>query len=178
MSPTSDLLAKRYLGIDPGSLVTGYGIIDADGGKQRHVTSGCIRLSSGALPGRLKVIFEELSQIIDHHRPDVMAVEEVFVSRNPASAIKLGQARGAAICAGAAAQLELAEYSATRIKKTIVGRGRADKQQIQHMIRVLLNLQNELQADAADALAVALTHARIAQTQSRAGVDLGKRRTS
>lgn len=175
VSPASRFAKKRVIGIDPGSLITGYAVIDADNGRHRHVTSGCLRLPRGELPVRLRCIFESLGEIIAEYRPDEMAVEQVFVSRNPASAIKLGQARGAAICAGAAAELDVAEYSAAEIKQAIVGRGHADKRQIQHMVRVLLNLQGKLQADAADALAVALTHAQIAHTRSRAGIDLRRR---
>lgn len=175
MSTQSGGSTRRIIGIDPGSLITGYALVDAESGRCTHVASGCLRLPKGDLPVRLKTIFEELGQIIAEHQPDDMAVEQVFVSRNPASAIKLGQARGAAICAGAAAHLEVAEYSAAEIKQAIVGRGHAGKQQIQHMVKVLLNLQGRIQADAADALAVALTHAHISHTRQRAGVRLGRR---
>jgi crossover junction endodeoxyribonuclease RuvC len=105
--------------------------------------------------------------VIDQWSPEEMAVEDVFVSRNPASALKLGQARGAAICAGAAAGLAIAEYTPARIKQAIVGRGAADKRQIQHMVRILLNLREDLQADAADATAVALCHLHHRQTSER-----------
>ncbi len=166
--------ARRIVGIDPGSIITGYAIIDADSGHYRHLASGCLRLPKSPLPERLRRIFEGLGQLLVEYNPDEMAVEQVFVSRNPASAIKLGQARGAAICAGAAARLEIAEYSAVEIKKAIVGRGHADKQQIQHMVKVLLNLRGDIQADAADALAVALTHAQVTLTRARVGAGLGR----
>lgn len=156
----------RILGIDPGSVITGYGVIET-GGQTRLCEAGCLRLPDAPFPVRLARIFEGLQAVIEKWSPDEMAVEEVFVSRNPASALKLGQARGAAICAGAAAGLTVAEYSASRIKQAIVGRGGADKRQIQHMVRMLLNLREDLQADAADATAVALCHLHHRQTATR-----------
>lgn len=156
----------RILGIDPGSVITGYGVIDTDGGA-RLCEAGCLRLPDAPFPERLARIFTGIGEVVAHWQPDEMAVEEVFVSRNPASALKLGQARGAAICAGAAAGLPIAEYSASRIKQSIVGRGSADKAQLQHMVRMLLNLNEGLQADAADATAVALCHMHHSQTAAR-----------
>ncbi len=167
---------RRVIGVDPGSVITGYGIIDFDGSRCVHVDSGCLRLPGTDLPQRLRVIFEGLGALIETHAPQEMAIEQVFVSRNPASAIKLGQARGAAICAAAARELTVAEYAAAEIKQAIVGRGRADKVQVQHMVAALLALRRPLQADAADALAVALTHAHMAETLRRSGVDLRRRR--
>lgn len=156
----------RILGIDPGSVITGYGVIETEG-RTRLCEAGCLRLPDAPFPVRLARIFEGLQAVIEKWSPEEMAVEEVFVSRNPASALKLGQARGAAICAGAAAGLTVAEYSASRIKQAIVGRGGADKRQIQHMVRMLLNLREDLQADAADATAVALCHLHHRQTATR-----------
>jgi len=156
----------RILGIDPGSTITGYAVLDG-GAHPVACVIDCIRLPRVDFPARLGMIFEQLSEVITAYQPDQMAVENVFVARNAASALKLGQARGAAICAGAARGLEVAEYTPTQIKQAIAGRGRADKVQIQHMIGMLLNIRGPLQADAADAAAVALCHAHHAQTASR-----------
>ncbi len=167
---------RRILGIDPGSRVTGYGIIDSDGRASRHVASGCIRVS-GALPERLGEIFREVAALVEAHAPEHMAIESVFVSRNVDSALKLGQARGAAICAGVMAALPVAEYTPREIKLAVVGTGGADKEQIQHMVRMILNLREPPQADAADALAVALCHAHTDATLARIpGAGVGRRR--
>jgi len=154
----------RILGIDPGSRITGYGVIDVEGNQSRYVTSGCIRISSDDWGQRLGTIFAELGCIIREFMPHEFAVEQVFMHRNADSALKLGQARGAAICAGVAHDLQLAEYAAKAIKQAVVGKGGASKDQVQHMVRVLLNLNASPQEDAADALAVALCHAHTAQT--------------
>lgn len=154
---------SRILGIDPGSVITGYGVIEA-GDRPTLCEAGCLRLPNAGFPERLARIFEGLRDVIDKWSPGEMAVESVFVSRNAASALKLGQARGAAICAGAAAGLTIAEYSPAKIKQAVVGRGSADKAQVQHMVRILLNLPETLQADAADATAVALCHLHHRQT--------------
>lgn len=157
------------LGVDPGSNITGYAIL-AGGGQPKLLDVGCIRLPREPFAVRLGLIFERLSEIIQTHAPDEMAIEDVFMARNAASALKLGQARGAAICAGAAAGLPVSEYTPTQIKSAIVGRGRADKKQIQHMIGVLLGVTKQLQADSADAAAVALCHAHHQQTAARTRV--------
>jgi crossover junction endodeoxyribonuclease RuvC len=158
----------RILGIDPGSQNTGYGIIDMVGGQSRHEASGHIRTPSGQpLAQRLKIIFEAVTQLIVGYRPDEMAVEQVFMHRNADSALKLGHARGVALCAGALAHLPIHEYTPRAIKQAVVGRGGAAKEQVQHMVCVLLNLKNLPQADAADALAVALCHGHTVQTLSR-----------
>jgi crossover junction endodeoxyribonuclease RuvC len=154
----------RILGIDPGSLVTGFGLIDSDGRRSVHVHSGCIRVKGEDLVVRLGRIFEQVSELVETHRPEVLAIEQVFVSRNPSSALKLGQARGAAICAGVRHGLPVAEYSPTAIKQSVVGTGAAGKEQVQHMITVILGLDTPPQADAADALAVALCHAHTRTT--------------
>lgn len=156
----------RIIGIDPGSTVTGYAVIDG-GANPRARIIDCLRLPRTDFPARLGLIFDHLSRVIRDHQPDQMAIEDVFVSRNAASALKLGQARGAAICAGASAGLSVAEYTPTQIKQAIVGRGHADKKQIQHMVAMLLSVSGQLQADAADAAAVALCHAHHAQTAQR-----------
>ena len=162
-------MSVRILGIDPGSRVTGFGIVDLDTRLSTYVTSGCIRVSGDTLPERLKCIFEELSEIIMLYRPDEVAVENVFMHRNAGSALKLGQARGAAICAAVVKLLPVSEYAPAEIKQTVVGRGRAEKEQVQHMVKVLLNLPSSPQADAADALATALCHCHTRQTLSRIG---------
>ena len=150
---------RRILGIDPGSRITGYGVIESDGRKSVHIASGCIKLGQGGLPERLGEIYRAVSQVILDYAPTEMAVEEVFVSKNPSSALKLGHARGAAVCAGVMAELEIAEYTPRRIKQAVVGTGAADKEQVQHMIKLILQLKEKLAADQADALAVAICHA-------------------
>lgn len=157
----------RIIGIDPGSRLTGYGLIDSDGRRSVHLVHGVIKLSGEALPPRLGEIFATLSALIREHRPDVMAIEQVFVAKNPSSALKLGQARGAAICAAVDCGLSVAEYTPTRIKQAVVGSGRADKVQVQHMVQMILGLRQKPQADAADALAVALSHAHTQTTLMR-----------
>ena len=157
----------RILGIDPGSRITGYGLIESNGVRSVHLEHGVLRLEGQALPPRLGEIYQRVSDLIERHRPTVMAIEQVFVSKNAASALKLGQARGAAICAAIQQGLAVAEYTPLRIKQSVVGTGRADKGQIQHMVRMLLSLTETPQADAADALAVALSHAHSHTTLAR-----------
>lgn len=146
------------LGIDPGSRITGYGVIQQQGAKTQYLGSGCIRLGDAPLPSRLKQVFDGVSQIIEQFKPDMFAIEQVFLAHNPDSALKLGQARGAAIVAATHFDLPVAEYSARQIKQAVVGKGAADKSQVQHMVTYLLSLPSKPQADAADALAVALCH--------------------
>lgn len=167
MAATSVVKADRILGIDPGSVITGYAVIEIHAQQARLVSAQCLRLPKVGLAERLGLIYHGIVAVIEEFQPNEMAVEEVFVSRNPASAIKLGQARGAAICAGASVHLPVAEYSPAKIKQSIVGRGAADKKQIQHMVRMLLNLKETLQEDAADATAVALCHWHHRQTAAR-----------
>jgi len=157
----------RILGIDPGSRRTGFGIIDMPEGKAVWINSGCIRLQGEDLAEKLRVLSHGIQQLLDEYQPEVVAVEKIFMHRNADSALKLGQARGAAVGVVAARYLPVHEYSPTQIKKAVVGRGHADKTQIQHMIKVMLNLSATPQEDAADALAVALCHAHTAQTLSR-----------
>lgn len=151
----------RILGIDPGSRVTGYGLIEIEGVRSRHLTHGCIRCESGDLSDRLLRIHTELSRVIAAHAPGEVAIESVFVNRNVASALVLGQARGAAILAVAGNGLSLSEYAPAQVKSAVVGHGRAEKAQIQHMVCVLLKLEQAPPADAADALAVAICHAHL-----------------
>ena len=163
-------LSRRVLAIDPGSRVTGYGIIDVAGQEVRYVDSGCIRLADEAMPLRLMMIHQGISELIRSYRPQEFAIEAIFVHKNPASALKLGQARGVAICAAVLAQLPVSEYAAKSIKQAVVGKGGAEKTQVQHMVKILLNRSGviqSIQSDAADALAVALTHAHHLQTQRR-----------
>ena len=164
--------STRILGIDPGSQRTGVGVIDADAtGTMRHVFHTAVKLlDNETFPLRLKQIFDELCGLIDEHRPDEVAIERVFMARKPDSALKLGQARGAAICAAVHKGLTVTEYAPKEIKQAVVGSGGADKAQIQHMVGVLLNISQKLQADAADALAVALTHAHTRASIQRLGI--------
>lgn len=146
----------------------GIGIIESDGRYNKHIYSDTLRLDTKtSIPERLGVIFTEVKQVIQEYSPDEFAIENVFMSKNAASALKLGQARGAAICAGVTSELEVFEYSPKEIKQSVVGKGAADKLQVQHMVKVLLNLQGKLQADAADALAIALCHAHVGALKAR-----------
>lgn len=148
----------RILGIDPGSRATGFGVIEVDRGRTHYIVSGCVRVE-GDLAERLKRIYAGVSEVIATYAPQALAIEKVFFARNADSALKLGQARGAALTACANRDLTVTEYSALQIKQAIVGVGHAGKPQVQHMVRVLLSLQGAPQADAADALACALCHA-------------------
>ncbi len=149
----------RILGIDPGSRITGYGIVDGDQ-PPRLVAEGTLRLPRGAaLAVRLGRIYAGVSELIAAHAPDEVALEQVFVHRNPDTALKLGQARGAALTACVNAGLEVAEYAPAQIKQAVVGGGRADKRQVGYMVRALLRLTATPAEDAADALAAALCHA-------------------
>lgn len=136
------------------------------GGKVSHVDHGCIMLGTGDMPGRLAKLFVELGGLLDQYQPDQVAVESIFMAKNANSAFKLGQARGVALCSAAIKGLSIAEYSPASVKQAVVGRGRADKHQVQHMIRLLLGLRKNVQEDAADALAVCLCHANTAQTNN------------
>ena len=162
----------RILGIDPGSQRTGIGIIDADaGGASRHVFHTALDLlDNDTFPLRLKQIFDEVCALIAEHRPVEAAVERVFMARNADSALKLGQARGAAICAVVSQGIVVHEYAATEVKQSVVGSGRGDKAQVQHMVGVLLGLKGPLQADAADALAIAVAHAHTRASLARVGI--------
>lgn len=166
----------RILGIDPGSQRTGVGIIDVDpSGRTTHVFHAPLNLLAAdetkeQFPLRLKRLLDALGDILDTHRPDEVAIEKVFMARNPDSALKLGQARGAALCAVVLRDLPVHEYAAKEIKLAVVGTGGAEKSQIQHMVGMMLNLKGKLQSDAADALAVAITHAHVRATAKRLGV--------
>jgi crossover junction endodeoxyribonuclease RuvC len=160
----------RVLGIDPGSRITGYGIVEQEGNRLVHVDNGAIFTDSAAdFPGRLKRIFDGLCAVIAEFRPDEAAVENIFFSTNVQSALKLGQARGAAIVAAVHAGLPVAEYSALQVKQAVVGQGRAEKGQVQKMLKALLGLPEIAQADASDALAVAVCHINSYAMKQRTG---------
>jgi crossover junction endodeoxyribonuclease RuvC len=155
------------LGIDPGSQKTGFGIISHDRGRSEYITSGIIRLPRTNLPERLKIIFDGVTEIVEQYCPQELAIEEVFMARDAKAAIKLGQARGAAIVACVNQEMSVYEYAAKSIKQAVVGTGSADKQQVQHMVKSLLKLPAAPKEDAADALAAALCHAHTQQSMIR-----------
>ena len=160
----------RILGIDPGLQTTGFGVIDVQGHALSYVASGTIRttqLALGDLPGRLKVLFDGISEVAARYQPDTATVEIVFVNVNPQSTLLLGQARGAAITALVASNLPVAEYTALQMKKAVVGHGRAAKTQVQEMVRRLLQLPGLPGSDAADALGMAITHAHVGAAMAR-----------
>ncbi|MBF0282363.1 MAG: crossover junction endodeoxyribonuclease RuvC [Zetaproteobacteria bacterium] len=151
---------SRILGIDPGSQKTGIGIIDMQGNRLQYIYHTVIRTDSKArFEARLFTLFRETKQLIRTYQPSVVAMEDVFVSKNIASALKLGQARGSLIAACAEAELEIFPYAPTEVKQAIVGTGRAEKSQVQYMVKMLLGKKEVLQEDAADALAVSICHA-------------------
>ena len=173
----------RILGLDPGSLRTGYGLIDCTAAGERHIANGCINVRGADFLLRLRRIFDAIGLLIQEHRPDEIAIERVFVHRNVDSALKLGQARGAAICAAVALGASAYEYAPRAIKLAVSGFGGADKLQVARMVAALLSLERRPVADAADALAVALCHAqsrrlaalRAASEAARPGVRRGPR---
>ncbi|WP_211825731.1 crossover junction endodeoxyribonuclease RuvC [Kistimonas asteriae] len=161
------------LGIDPGSRITGYGLINQVGSRIEYIDSGCIRIQPGELPERLHQVYEGIHRVIEAYQPQTVGIEQVFMSRNADSALKLGQARGAAIVAAVNQGLPVSEYSARQVKQSVVGKGSADKAQVQHMVMALLKLNKVPQADAADALAVALCHAHTQQSLIRMATSKG-----
>lgn len=166
----------RILGIDPGSRLTGFGVIDCCGDTASYVASGAVNSVKGEFPARLRIIFESMSEIVLKYHPDVVSVESVFMHKNASSALKLGQARSAAICATFSRQVEVVEYAPREIKQAVVGSGAANKEQVQHMVSCLLRLEGTLSEDAADALATALCHAnqrRLADQTGRAALMAG-----
>jgi crossover junction endodeoxyribonuclease RuvC len=163
----------RVLGIDPGSQRTGFGVLDTDGARLTYVASGVIRTTQGEFALRLHEIFRCMRTIVAQYQPHEIAIEKVFVNRNPDSALKLGQARGAAICGTAEASADVFEYATRQIKQAVVGSGSAEKAQVQLMMRSLLKLDGPVPADAADALAAAVCHAlrgRLRATLLKVGV--------
>lgn len=163
------------LGIDPGSRVTGYGVVTLERHRVSFVACGCIRLGTGAFDDRLSRLFDGLEEVIGTHRPVEAAVERVFMNRNADSALKLGQARGVAIVAARRGGLAISEYSATQIKQTVVGRGHADKVQVQHMVKALLALDDTPTPDAADALAAAICHGHMRDGLAKIALAGGRR---
>lgn len=163
-SDRNQVSGVRILGIDPGSRLTGYGIIEVQAGKACWVNSGCIRTGNGSMAARLKAIAQSMQLLLEEHQPQEVCIEKIFMHRNPDSALKLGHARGAAISVIAIQDLAIHEYAAREIKKAIVGKGNASKDQVQHMVKTLLGLSKYPQEDAADALAVALCHAHMRET--------------
>lgn len=158
----------RILGIDPGSRITGYGLVEQQGNTLLHIDNGAIFTDRASdFPGRLKLIFEGLCAVIEQYRPEAVAVEDIFFSTNVSSALKLGQARGAAIAAAVQAGLPVFEYTALQVKKAVVGEGKAAKEQVQKMVRVLLGLPEIAQADASDAVAVAICHINSARLRQQ-----------
>lgn len=167
------------LGIDPGSCITGYGIIQLLGSQLNYLDSGCIKLANSAFSERLGKIFTALQQVVAEYKPHEVAIEQVFMHINPNAVLKLGQARGAALTVAAVAKLMVSEYSARQVKQSVVGYGAANKQQVQHMVRLLLNLDRSPQPDAADALAIAICHAQVRQSgecELKQGFRRGRRR--
>ncbi|HHW65499.1 MAG TPA: crossover junction endodeoxyribonuclease RuvC [Rhodocyclaceae bacterium] len=155
----SRTVATRILGLDPGLRITGFGLVDQLGTQLRYVASGCIKTKDGELPGRLKTLLDGVREVIATYQPDVVAVEKVFVNVNPQSTLLLGQARGAVICGAVSCDLPVAEYTALQVKQSVVGYGKAHKEQVQHMVQRLLLLDASPGPDAADALACAICHA-------------------
>lgn len=149
------------LGIDPGSRITGYGIIRESKKQLQYIDSGCIRTSEGELSQRLLQIFNGICQLMEEYSPDEVAIEEIFMHQNPSSALKLGHARGVAMVACASHRLNVSEYSAREVKQSLAGYGAAEKSQVKHMVVSLLMLTSSPQADAADALAIAICHSHM-----------------
>ena len=159
----------RILGIDPGSRFTGFGILDFDGDRPSYVASGTIKSHDGSFPDRLQKIFVSVRDVVEQYRPDMVVIESVFMAKNAGSALKLGHARSAALCATFGFDLDVHEYSPREIKQAVVGTGSASKDQVQHMVVSLLQLDGMPAADAADALAAALCHGHRRHLQSRLG---------
>jgi len=163
-APVSRAARVRVLGLDPGSRRTGFGVIDCEGAQHTHVANGCIAAAGAPMAMRLRALFEGVERLIATYHPDEVAIERVFVNRNVDSAMKLGQARGAALCA-VPTGTSVFEYAPRAIKLAVVGSGAAEKAQVAHMMKVLLQLAELPGADAGDALAVALCHAHSRRLQ-------------
>ena len=158
---------RRIIGIDPGSRFTGVGIIDCQDQTIQHVHHETVKCGDGDFPERLKIIFVAINDLVKQYQPHEMAIETVFMAKNANAAIKLGQARGAAICATVANDIVVHEYAPKAIKQAVVGKGGADKTQVQYMVKLLLKLDKNVQNDAADGLAVAICHANNRWAQQR-----------
>lgn len=155
------------IGVDPGSRTTGYCIVEEGINGPRHITSGCLQVAADNFPARLKLIYDGIHRIVVDYRPDQLAIEQVFMHKNADSALKLGQARGAAICAVLAYDIPVFEYAARQIKQALAGKGNAEKEQVKHMVKYLLGLNEPLALDASDALGVALCHIHYQQTRRK-----------
>ncbi len=160
----------RILGIDPGSRLTGFGVVDFNADTAQYVASGTVSSIDGAFADRLRQIFDSIGRIVDEFQPDIVAVESVFMHKNAGSALKLGHARSAAICATFSHGLEIHEYAPRAIKQAVVGTGAATKQQVQHMVVSILGLDGTPAEDAADALAAALCHGHQRQVHKQLGI--------
>ena len=158
------------LGIDPGSRITGYGLIKNYPNRMEYLHSGFIKVEGDNFPQKLGFIFQQLSELIKIYQPNQMSIESVFMHKNADSALKLGQARGAAICAGQHAGLDVSEYAAREVKLAVVGSGAAQKEQVKHMVIRLLSLRQELQIDESDALAIAICHAQHSSMEQKTGI--------
>ena len=159
----------RILGIDPGSRLTGFGVLDYCGASPSYVTSGTVNSAKGAFADRLRQIFEAMESIVGEYRPDIVAIESVFMHKNASSALKLGHARAAALCATFGSGVEVFEYAPREIKQAVVGTGAATKEQVQHMVVSILKLDGTPSSDAADALAAALCHGTQRRLHTRLG---------
>jgi crossover junction endodeoxyribonuclease RuvC len=159
-NPLTDttIASIRILGIDPGSRLTGFAILDFQGDTPSYVTSGTVKSTDGGFADRLRQIFQSIGGLVEEYRPDIVAIESVFMHKNPGSALKLGHARSAALCATFAYDVEVFEYAPREIKQAVVGTGAATKEQVQHMVVSILKLDGSPAPDAADALAAALCH--------------------
>lgn len=160
---------QRILGIDPGSRLTGFGVLDFEADNATYVASGTIRSIKGEFSERLKAIYNAVSELVSEYQPDVVAIESVFVHKNPGSALKLGHARSAAICATFQSNAVVYEYAPREIKLAVVGTGAASKEQVKHMVISILKLEGSPSADAADALATALCHGHQRRLSARLG---------
>ena len=172
----NDRAVMRILGIDPGLRAMGWGIIDATGGRLSHVANGVCRSVGTDLAARLLSLHSQLTKVVADYRPETAAVEQTFVNRDGAATLKLGQARGVALLVPAQAGLNVAEYAPNAVKKTVVGVGHADKRQVEHMVRLQLPGAIPANADAADALAIAICHSFHASTSERLAKALGEAR--
>ncbi len=173
----TDRCSLRVLGVDPGSRVTGFGVVEYEDRRLRYIDCGQIRVADQPFATRLHKIYTELSAIIREHRPQVMVVEQVFVAHNAQSALRLGHARGAAMVAATSENIDVEEYTALQVKQAVVGNGKADKVQVQHMIRVLLRLRQSPPSDAADALACGICHIHTWDNAHRLQIGLGDTRS-
>jgi len=160
----------RVLGVDPGSRVCGYGVLESRNGELIHIESGgIVPISSSSLPLRLKTIYEGLREVIERSSPDVMSIEDVFFAKNAKSALKLGEARGVALLAAAVSGIPVYEYAPTMIKLALTGQGRANKQEVQEIVSRILGIAEWKRADVSDAVAIALCHITLSETRDRLG---------